>query len=64
MRFIDVMLEQYGTINRSVLESYFELSTPQVSIDIRTYMELAPGNMEYDRTGKTYRRTAEFTRRW
>lgn len=64
MRFIDVLLEQYGTLNRRALENYFDLSTPQVSIDIRFYMETAPGNMEYDKSSRTYRRSPTFQRRW
>jgi hypothetical protein len=62
LRFIDCMLEQYGTINRVVLTDYFGLSVPQVSLDIKAYMEAAPANMVYDKTLRAYKRTPEFKR--
>jgi hypothetical protein len=64
MRFIDVLLAEYGQINRSALEAFFDLSTPQASIDFRTYMEICPGNMEYDKSAKAYLRLPSFQRRW
>jgi hypothetical protein len=64
LKFIDVMLEEYGTVNRSAIERFFDLSTPQASLDIRAYIEAAPDNMEYDRVAKCYRRTATFSRKY
>lgn len=64
LRFIDFLLDQYGTFNRSAIVDYFGLSVPQASMDIRAYIEVAPGNLEYDKSGKTYRRTADFRRVW
>jgi hypothetical protein len=62
LRFIDFLLAEYGTINRSAICEYFSLSMPQATHDIATYNEIAPGNMEYDMSDKTYRRTREFVR--
>jgi hypothetical protein len=64
LQFIDCMLGHYGTINRAVIEDYFALSTPQASADIGLYLQHAPGNAEYDRSARTYRRTADFMRLW
>lgn len=62
LRFIDFCLAEYGTINRSAICSYFALSMPQASNDLSTYQQIAPGNIEYDRQAKTYRKTREFER--
>lgn len=62
LRFIDFLLAEYGTVNRSAICDYFELSEPQASLDFSTYKEIAPGNMEYDMSAKTYRRTRAFVR--
>lgn len=64
LRFIDFLLDNYGTFNRGFIADYFGLSVPQASMDIRAYIEVAPGNLEYDRSGKVYRRTAGFSRVW
>jgi hypothetical protein len=62
LRFIDFCLAEYGTINRSAICTYFALSMPQASHDFATYNQIAPGNMEYDMSEKTYRRTRAFVR--
>lgn len=62
LRFIDFLLAEYGTINRSAICSYFALSMPQATNDIATYQQIAPGNIEYDLQAKTYRKTREFER--
>lgn len=64
LQFIECMLHHYGTVNRSVIADYFGLSIPQVSSDISQYLELAPDNIEYDKSGKTYRRAPTFVRIW
>lgn len=64
LRFIDFLLEQYGTINRSALCNYFGISVPQASNDIRAYLKRAPENMVYDNSAKMYRRGDEFKRVW
>lgn len=62
LRFIDFLLAEYGTINRSAICSYFALSMPQATNDLATYQQIAPGNIAYDAHAKTYRRTREFVR--
>src|SRR5580704_11587086 len=47
---------------RSDLESTFEISTPQASVDLRRYRELAPENMET--TARGYRATPHFQPRF
>jgi hypothetical protein len=64
LQFIECMLANYGTINRAVLGDYFDMSTVQASLDINLYVDLAPGNLVYDPSAKTYRRTEQFTRLW
>jgi hypothetical protein len=59
---VDFLLAQYGTINRAALVDFFGISTPQASLDIAQYQQLAPKNIEYDATAKTYRKTAKFVR--
>nr|WP_255501104.1 WYL domain-containing protein [Mitsuaria sp. WAJ17] len=41
-------------MNRTDLIEHFSISTPQASLDIARYLELAPGNLEYDRSSRTY----------
>ena len=64
MRFIDFLLAQYGTINRSALMDYFGISVVQASADLQRYLVLAPGNLEYDKHSKVYKRTDQFKRVW
>ena len=64
LRFIDFLLDHYGSFNRSAICDYFGLSVPQASLDIAAYIEAAPGNLEYDKSGKAYRATAGFERVW
>ncbi len=64
LRFIDFLLQQYGAVSRSALTDYFGISVPQASLDIKKYIELAPSNIEYDKSDKLYRSTKQFSRRW
>lgn len=52
--FIEWRLYWVGRVNRVDLEERFDLSTPQASLDLRSYQEAAPGNVEYDATERTY----------
>ena len=54
LEFIDFRLFWEGRLNRSDLTTFFRISVPQASLDLAAYQELAPGNMVYDRTQKTY----------
>ncbi len=56
--FIEWKLFWEGGLNRSDLESAFEISTPQASVDLRRYREIAGDNIEYDATGRTFRPTS------
>ena len=49
-----------GHVNRKDLEDQFQISTPQASLDFRSYQHAAPGNIEYNATEKTYVVTADF----
>lgn len=64
LQFIECALAHFGTINRGVLVDYFALSMPQASLDINLYLDLAPGNAQYDLSARTYRRTDNFKRLW
>lgn len=64
LRFIDFLLHQYGTLNRSALMDFFGISQPCATRDIQEYIELAPANTVYDKKAKTYIRGANFVRLW
>ena len=57
--FIEWKLFWEGGLNRSDLETTFEISTPQASVDLRRYRETVPQNIEYDGVGRTFRPTPE-----
>lgn len=60
LQFIDFRLRWEGRLNRTDLIEHFSISTPQASLDIARYLELAPGNLEYDRSSRTYVAGASF----
>lgn len=60
LQFIDFRLRWDGHLNRTDLIEHFSISTPQASLDIARYLELAPGNLEYDRRSRTYVASASF----
>jgi hypothetical protein len=64
LRFIDFLVSHYGTINREALTDYYGISLPQASDDIAEYKKMAPNNIMYDNTKKTYVRGALFARVW
>lgn len=55
--FMEWKLYWEGALNRSDLEEMFQISTPQASIDLRRYRELAGDNIAYDATEKTFKPT-------
>lgn len=61
VEFIDFRLQWDGRVNRSDLIDFFRISVPQASLDFARYMELAPKNIEYDRSEKAYLATREFS---
>lgn len=54
LRFIEFRLAWDGRINRGDLIEVFGVSVPQASLDLREYMDRAPGNVEYDKSRKFY----------
>jgi hypothetical protein len=62
LRFIECVVEFYGSINRTLLTEYFGLSMPQVSLDLKLYMDIAPANIVYDGTRRAYVKTDRFRR--
>ncbi|WP_137114052.1 WYL domain-containing protein [Mesorhizobium sp. GR13] len=52
--FIEWKLFWEGHLNRKDLETQFDISTPQASVDLKRYRELADGNIEYDGTEKSF----------
>ncbi len=49
-----------GKVNRKDLESEFNISTQQASIDLSKYQNNASGNIYYDKNAKTYVASSEF----
>ena len=47
-------LRVFGYINREHLERKFGISTPQASVDLRTFRRAHPGLITYDLTTKRY----------
>lgn len=60
LQFIDFRLQWEGRINRRDLMQFFKISVPQASADIARYDELAPGNLHYDGSSRTYVAAAGF----
>ena len=60
LQFIDFRLRWERRINRMDLTEHFGISIPQASLDIAKYTELAPSNLAYDRSSKTYTAAPDF----
>jgi hypothetical protein len=60
LQFIDFRLRWERRINRMDLTEHFGISVPQASLDIAKYTELAPSNLTYDRSFKTYTAAPNF----
>lgn len=60
LEFIEFRLYWEGGINRRELMSFFGVSVPQASKDLSQYQDIAPGNMEYDKSEKRYFTSAKF----
>lgn len=61
LEFIDYRLRWDGHLNRSDLIEFFGISVPQASLDIARYTELAPNNIRYDASARTYLSGTNFT---
>lgn len=60
LQFIEFRLFWEGHVNRSDLIDKFGVSVNQASSDLNRYIALAPDNMVYDKSGKTYVRGSTF----
>ncbi len=60
LQFIDFRLRWEGRLNRRDLIEYFAISVPQASMDIAKYTELAPDNLTYDLSSRSYLATPAF----
>lgn len=60
LQFIDFRLQWGGRINRRDVMDFFKISVPQASADIARYAEVAPGNLAYDTSSRTYVATSAF----
>lgn len=61
LQFIDFRLQWEGRINRRDVTGFFKISVPQASADISRYVELAPSNLHYDTSSRTYVALPGFT---
>ncbi len=61
LQFIEFHLFWEGHVNRSDLIDKFSVSQNQASGDLNRYIALAPDNMVYDKSGKTYLRSSSFS---
>lgn len=61
LQFIDFRLQWEGRINRRDVTEFFKISVPQASADISRYSELAPQNLQYDNSSRTYIATSGFS---
>lgn len=52
--FIEFQLMWEGVIGRKLLQQKFEISLQQATLDLTSYMDLAPKNMTYDPRQRTY----------
>lgn len=59
LEFIEFRLLWDGKINRGELVEFFGTSIQQASLDLARYMELAPGNLDYDKSEKVYKARAK-----
>jgi len=60
LQFIDFRLQWERRINRRDLTEFFKISVPQASADISRYADLAPKNLSYDTSSRTYLASAGF----
>lgn len=61
LEFIEFRLFWEGNVNRSDVMEKFGLSVNQASSDLNRYIGLAPANMTYDKSLRTYVRDTGFT---
>lgn len=64
LRLVDTLLVNGHPVNRQILMDYFGISMVQASKDLSLYQQLAPANMAYDLSAKTYQAQLTFRRVW
>jgi hypothetical protein len=64
LEFIEFRLFWEGQVNRGDLMNVFGVSVNQASTDLNRYIGMAPGNMAYDKSARTYVRSTEFAPRF
>lgn len=64
LEFIEFRLFWEGHVNRGDLMNAFSVSVNQASTDLNRYIGLAPDNMLYDKSARTYVRGAKFEPRF
>lgn len=61
LEFIEFRLFWEGHVNRGDLMGSFGVSVNQASTDLNRYLGMAPDNMSYDKSARTYIRGADFS---
>ena len=61
LEFIEFRLYWEGQMNRKDLMNTFGVSVNQASTDLNRYLRLAPENMTYDKSARTYVRSPHFS---
>ncbi len=64
LEFIEFRLFWEGHVNRSDLMDAFGVSVNQASTDLNRYIAMAPDNMAYDKSSRTYIRSSGFAARF
>jgi hypothetical protein len=64
LEFIDFRLFWEGHVNRGDLMEAFGVSVNQASTDLNRYIAMAPDNMAYDKSSRTYIRSSSFAPRF
>ena len=64
LEFIEFRLFWQGRVNRSDLMEQFGVSVNQASTDLNRYIGIAPDNMLYDKSARTYVRTPGYKSRF
>lgn len=60
LQFIDFRLRWEARLNRKDIIEHFGVSVPQASLDIAKYLELAPHNLSYDPSSRSYLCSSDF----
>lgn len=60
LRFIELLLTDYGFFTRKTVVAFFGVSMASVSRDVELYQELAPGNVVYNGRTKAFQKMTGF----